>query len=73
MDLSFEKRWRDLVTRLSARFDAGKLDLNAVLFLIGVQELGQHAREFKKDEKISEVTDPQKFYDSELYVSTAAV
>lgn len=53
MDLSFEKRWRDLEGRLSAQFDAGKLDLNAILFLIGVQELGQHAREFKKDEKIA--------------------
>ena len=36
MDLAFEKRWRELVTRLSARFDAGTLDLNALLFLIGV-------------------------------------
>jgi hypothetical protein len=36
-----------------ADFDAGTLDLNAVLFLIGVQELGQHAREFKKDEKVA--------------------
>ena len=53
MDLAFEKRWRDLVSDLSARFDAGKLDLNAILFLIGVQELGQHAREFKKDEKVA--------------------
>lgn len=53
MDLAFEKRWRDLVAKLSARFDAGTLDLNAVLFLIGVQELGQHAREFKKDEKLA--------------------
>ncbi|HRH69077.1 MAG: hypothetical protein JNL43_10630 [Flavobacteriales bacterium] len=53
MDLAFEKRWRDLVTTLSRRFDAGTLDLNAILFLIGVQELGQHAREFKKDEKVA--------------------
>lgn len=53
MDLAFEKRWRDLVTKLSKRFDGGTLDLNAVLFLIGVQELGQHAREFKKDEKVN--------------------
>ena len=53
MDLAFEKRWRDLVTTLSKRFDAGTLDLNAILFLIGVQELGQHAREFKKDEKVA--------------------
>jgi hypothetical protein len=53
LDLTFEKRWRDLVNSLSARFDAGTLDLNAILFLIGVQELGQDAREFKKDEKVA--------------------
>ncbi len=53
MDLTFEKRWRDLVASLSKRFDAGTLDLNAIIFLIGVQELGQHAREFKKDEKVA--------------------
>ena len=52
LDLAFDKRWRDLVTRLNKRFD-GTLDLNAVLFLIGVQELGQHARNFKKDEKVN--------------------
>jgi hypothetical protein len=53
VDLQFEQRWRTLVKDLSARFDAGTLDLNAILFLIGVQELGQHAREFKKDEKVA--------------------
>lgn len=53
MDLTFDKRWRDLIARLSKRFDAGTLDLNAVIFLVGVQELGQGAREFKKDEKVN--------------------
>ncbi len=53
LDLAFEKRWRDLVKQLSTRFDAGTPDLNAILFLIGVQELGQGAREFKKDEKVA--------------------
>jgi len=52
VDLTFDKRWRDLVKKLSDRFDGGTLDLNAILFLIGVQELGQHARDFKKDEKV---------------------
>lgn len=52
MDLTFEKRWRDLLAQLAKRFDA-PLDLNGVLFLIGVQELGQHARDFKKDEKVN--------------------
>jgi len=52
MDLAFEKRWRDLVKLLSGRFGA-PVDLNGILFLVGVQELGQHAREFKKDEKVN--------------------
>ena len=52
LDLTFEKRWRDLVKSLEARF-AGPVDLNGIIFLVGVQELGQHAREFKKDEKVS--------------------
>jgi hypothetical protein len=52
LDLRFDKRWRELVAQLSQRFDA-PLDLNGILFLIGVQELGQHAREFKKDEKLN--------------------
>lgn len=52
VDLQFAKRWRDLVGRLNTRFD-GELDLNAIIFLIGVQELGQDARKFKKDEKIN--------------------
>lgn len=52
MDLAFEKRWRDLLAYLNRRFE-GPLDLNAVIFLVGVQELGQHAREFKKDEKVN--------------------
>lgn len=38
--------------RLSERF-GGPLDLNAIIFLIGVQELGQGARDFKKDEKVN--------------------
>ena len=53
MDLTFEKRWRDRVASLSKRFDAGTPDLNSIIFLIGVQELGQGAREFKKDEKVA--------------------
>jgi hypothetical protein len=51
VDLHFEKRWRDQLKALEVIFDA-PLDLNGVIFLIGVQELGQHAREFKKHEKV---------------------
>ncbi len=37
---------------MERRFDA-PVDLNGLIFLVGVQELGQHAREFKKDEKVA--------------------
>ena len=52
IDLAFDKHWRDLMKRMEVRFGM-PLDLNGVLFLIGVQELGQHARVFKKDEKVN--------------------
>lgn len=52
VDLTFEKRWRDLLKHMEQRFGA-PVDLNGLIFLVGVQELGQHAREFKKDEKVN--------------------
>lgn len=49
-DLDLQREWRQLVTQLEARFGNG-LDLDAILFLVGVQELGQGYRSFKKQEK----------------------
>lgn len=42
--------WEELIKKLSIMFDAD-LDLQGLLFLIGVQELGQGYRKFSKDEK----------------------
>lgn len=42
--------WLALVDRLNEQFDAD-LDLQGIIFLIGVQELGHGPREFSKDEK----------------------
>ena len=68
MDYTFETRWRDLLGVLEARFGGG-MDLQDVLYLIGVQELGQGFRTFKKDEKmdlmhvaVCTVLVPQGFY-----------
>ncbi|MCC6840160.1 MAG: hypothetical protein IT230_08385 [Flavobacteriales bacterium] len=52
MDLVFEKRWRDLMKEMEQHFGM-PMELDAMLFLIGVQELGQPARDFKKDEKVN--------------------
>ena len=48
------QEWDLLINFISERFGHGdKLDLQAVLFLIGINELGQGYREFSKDEKIN--------------------
>jgi hypothetical protein len=40
LDIDFQREWRELIARLEAQFGEG-LELETVLFLIGVQELGQ--------------------------------
>lgn len=51
MDYEFEKAWESTLGFLGERFDQ-PIDLQASLFLIGVQELGQGPRKYKKDEKV---------------------
>jgi hypothetical protein len=47
-------RWDTLVTKLSAQFaDGDPLNLDAIVYLIGVQELGKGQQVFKKDEKVN--------------------
>lgn len=49
-----KEKWERLVGLLSQRFSQGEdLDLDGILFLIGVQELGKGYKRFKKDEKIN--------------------
>ena len=43
--------WFELINALELILDKRPTDLNAVLFLIGVQELGLGAKEFSKEEK----------------------
>lgn len=53
-DIELKERWDVLVTKLSAQFaDGDPLELDAIIYLVGVQELGQLHREFKKDEKVN--------------------
>ena len=53
-DLLLKERWELVVSRLSDQFSQGEdLDLDAIIYLIGVQELGQVHRKFKKDEKVN--------------------
>jgi hypothetical protein len=53
-DEQLKDRWEKLKELLSNQFaDGEKLDLEAIIYLIGVQEFGKIHREFKKDEKIN--------------------
>ena len=53
-DEQLKERWNLLVDKLSQQFaDGDTLDLDSVIYLIGVQELGQIHRSFKKDEKVN--------------------
>ena len=51
MENANKKSWDELLIKLEAQF-GGEMDLQAVLFLIGVQELGKGHRKFNKDEKV---------------------
>jgi hypothetical protein len=74
-DIQLKERWEQLVTLLSDRFSQGEdLDLDAIIYLIGVQELGQVHREFKKDEKVNlmhiaicRLLEPYGFYEFDFF------
>lgn len=52
-DEQLKQRWNLVVKKLSNQFAEGDvLDLDAIIYLIGVQELGQLDRKFKKDHKL---------------------
>ena len=53
-DQQLKERWELVVEKLSNQFaDGDRLDLDAIIYLIGVQELGQPHKSFKKDEKVN--------------------
>ena len=53
-DIQLKERWEKLVQILSDKFSQGEdLDLDAIIYLIGVQELGKVHNKYKKDEKLN--------------------
>ncbi len=50
-DLDAERQWAWLLKEIEKQISKRPKDLNEVLFLIGVQELGQGAKRFEKEEK----------------------
>ncbi|MEP5255852.1 MAG: hypothetical protein ABJQ39_12390 [Winogradskyella arenosi] len=70
-DEQLKERWDLVVEKLSNQFaDGDRLNLDSIIYLIGVQELGQLHREYKKDHKldlmhiaICKVLEPYGFYE----------
>lgn len=70
-DEELKQRWETVVKLLSDKFaDGDKLDLDAVIYLVGLQEFGHFQRKFKKDEKldlmhiaICRLLEPYGFYE----------
>ncbi len=64
-----------MVEKLSAQFaDNDPLDLDAIIYLVGLQELGQIHRKFKKDEKLNlmhiaicRVLEPYGYYEFDYF------
>lgn len=53
-DEQLKQRWNLVVEKLTNQFAEGDtLDLDAIIYLIGVQELGQIHKNFKKDDKVN--------------------
>lgn len=50
-DLELEKKWQETLGKLQHSIGKKPKDLNSVLFLIGVQELGQGRKFFSKEQK----------------------
>jgi hypothetical protein len=50
-DLDLDRKWHQLLVFVERTIGKKPKDLNGVLFIIGLQELGQGAKRFSKEEK----------------------
>jgi len=74
-DEQLKERWEFLVEKLSAQFsDGDPLELDGIVYLVGVQELGNFHRKFKKDEKVNlmhiaicRLLEPYGYYDFDFF------
>jgi len=74
-DTQLKERWKELVVKLSAQFaDGDELELDAIIYLVGVQELGQYHKKYKKDDKldlmhiaICRLLEPYGYYEFDFF------
>ena len=74
-DEKLKERWDLLVDKLSNQFsDGDPLEIDGIIYLVGVQELGDFHRSFKKDEKVNlmhiaicRLLEPYGYYDFDFF------
>ncbi len=74
-DTQLKDRWEILVSKLSAQFaDGDPLELDAIIYLVGIQELGQYHKKYKKDDKldlmhiaICRLLEPYGYYEFDFF------
>ena len=72
---NLKDQWDYLVKKLTQQFSDGDiLNLDGIIYLIGVQELGQGKRIFKKDEKVNlmhvaicKLLEPYGYYEFDFF------
>lgn len=72
---NLKNKWELLVNKLTEQFAEGdELNVDGIIYLIGVQELGQGHRTFKKDEKINlmhiaicKLLEPYGYYEFDFF------
>ncbi len=72
---SLKEKWELLLSKLTNQFADGEpLNIDGVIYLIGVQELGQGKRTFKKDEKVNlmhiaicKLLEPYGYYEFDFF------
>ncbi len=74
-DSQLKDRWQELIEKLSDRFsDGDPIDIDGIIYLIGIQELGQYHRTYKKEEKVNlmhiaicKLLEPYGYYEFEFF------
>lgn len=69
------EKWDEVVRIVSDKFAPGEdIDIDGIIFLIGVQELGQGYRKFRKDDKLAvmhiaicRLLEPYGYYEFEAF------
>jgi len=73
--VNLKEKWELLVIKLTDQFaDGDELNMDGIIYLIGVQELGKGNIPFKKDEKVNlmhiaicKLLEPYDYYEFDYY------